>query len=101
MVAAAETIDVDATVSPGYCSQHPELELVTHKRAGLRWYSHDDPATVCPSSDHDQRDQDRCRWCGETVADPDRPTWARSARRAYCTPHHRLLAFRARQAAVR
>jgi hypothetical protein len=93
-------IAIAITVSPGYCAAHPDLELVTHKRAGLHWYSWEDPATVCPSSDHGQRDQDRCRWCGETVADPDRPTWARSARRTYCKPHHRLLAFRARQAAT-
>jgi hypothetical protein len=83
---------------PGHCSEHPALELVTHHQAGLRWYGFEDPQTVCPSSDHGQRDQDRCRWCGETVADPDRPTWSRSPRRAYCKPHHRLLAFRARQA---
>ncbi len=100
---APETVStVVAIVSRGYCSEHPDIELVTHKRAGLRRWG-EDPATVCTSPGHegDLDSRERCRWCGGRLAEVGTPSWALSGRRAYCKPHHRLLAFRARQAAVR
>lgn len=101
--ATSETVDdVAASFQPGHCSAHPNMELVTHRRAGIRWHGYwEDPATACTSPDHDQTDQDRCRWCGGPVADPSKPLWSRSSRRTYCTPHHRLLAFRAARRAER
>jgi hypothetical protein len=97
-----ETIAAAATiVSPGHCSDHPDHELVTHKQAGVRRWG-EDPATVCPSREHDVDldGRERCRWCGDRLIPPGTPSWATSQRRAYCKPHHRLLAFRARQAAA-
>lgn len=104
---ATETFDqidvadeLGPTVAPGYCSEHPNHELVTHRRAGLRRYALEDPATVCTSAGHDVDvdGRERCRWCGGRLFEPGVRDWQRSPRRSFCKPHHRLLAFRARQA---
>lgn len=83
-----------ADVAPGYCSIHPNQRLVSHRRAGIRWYGHEDPETVCPMPHDELGDRDRCRYCGGPLAAPGTPTWQLSPRRAFCTPNHRLRAFR-------
>ena len=93
---APETVSPDpiVIVSPGTCSIHG-LELVTHRRAGFRWWG-EDPETVCPDPEHTDADRERCRWCGGQLVPAGTPHWQVSSRRAYCLPLHRLQAFRAR-----
>jgi len=100
----AETVAAATTVSPGYCADHPTQQLMTPKQAGLRTYSWNgrtDPAVVCPAKDHDDYTRDRCRWCGGLLDPERRPYWRRSSKLTYCTPNHRLRAFRAGQAGPR
>jgi hypothetical protein len=103
-----------ATVAPGVCSEHPDLELVTPERlygkTGQNWYlpAGWDIPNVCPSPDHGSKVRGyrgdeppaaarRCRWCGGPVYDPadGKRDWERSARKVYCIPNHRLRAHRA------
>lgn len=95
-----ETVAADPP-APGYCSIHPNEQLVTAKVAGLRtyWYGYGPaPAVVCPAASHNDADRERCRWCGgplfpELVAGT-RAHWQLSSRRLFCSPNHRLKAFR-------
>lgn len=81
-------------VSPGYCSDHPDELLVTHKRARMRWpyWSVPDPATCCPHPDHAPHERERCRFCG--IALTGRRGYP-SPRRSFCSDKHRVYAFRA------
>jgi len=97
----------DRTAPPGWCSEHPGHELMTHRAAdgnrGRYYYGLEDKATVCQHPDHrvngrDQHDRERCRWCGGPLIPPGTQPWHVSPRRAYCKPNHRLLAYRAGQA---
>lgn len=90
--------DPAATVSPGYCSLHPNQRLASHHAVGLRWYGADDPAVCCamPDQDHPDGSRERCRWCGGPLIPPGVPRWQRSDRIEYCKPSDRLRAFRAR-----
>lgn len=70
---------------PGHCSEHPNQRLVTHRRAGVRWFFHNprtDLPTVCPSTDHTPYDRERCAWCGQSL-DVDL-SGRFSPKRAYC-----------------
>jgi hypothetical protein len=98
--ALPEPVAGDAGVTPGYCSDHPNQRLVTHRAARLRAYGVT-VATICPSLDHDFLDRERCRWCGHELVGPTEPRSSVSPRRAYCTPLHRLQAFRAARKAAR
>lgn len=73
---------------PGYCRDHPNVRLVTHRRAGVRWWyslPRADPPTVCTSPDHDPYTRERCGWCGLSLDGQDGDTAARfSPKRAYC-----------------
>lgn len=90
-------------VTPGFCSDHPDLELLPHKRVkGVRWYGYgEDPATCCPSPEHDPYTVERCRFCGAPLA--GRRGYP-SHRRSFCSDKHRIYRFRhdarARAAAV-
>lgn len=86
---------VAAWVAPGYCADHPNQRLVTHRAAGLRSYGTRNEV-VCPDPAHGYTDRERCRWCGGPLVDPAETT-RRSPRRAYCSPLHRLHAFRSKQ----
>ena len=88
-----------AAVSPGHCSDHPGLELVTHKAAGIAWYGQP-IAVVCPDLHHRPGPCERCRWCGGPLVPPGTPRWQTSERREYCSSNHRLQAFRARARAA-
>lgn len=92
---AVATPDEDAVSVPGRCGEHPNQRLVTRERAGFRRYG-SDVAVVCPDPAHDDNDRERCRWCGGLLVEPATPRWTVSERREYCTPNHRLRAFRAR-----
>lgn len=91
MELTAATVDVE----PGYCSEHPNQELVTARQAGYRVYGVS-PATFCIDPTHTDNDRQRCRWCGGLLIVPGTPRWAVSERRAYCSANHRLKAHRAR-----
>ncbi len=72
--------------TPGYCSEHPNQRLVTHRRAGVSWWYRNprsDLAIVCPSRDHTPSDRERCAWCGLSL---DRPVGyvGGAVTRAYC-----------------
>jgi hypothetical protein len=84
------------TVRPGYCADHPNQRLVTHRSFGIRRYGAV-VETVCPHPDHELEDRERCRWCGGPLIAPGTPPWQVSDRRVYCTDNHRLQAFRARK----
>lgn len=88
------------THHPGYCSEHSNQRLVSHKAAGLRSYGVT-VATICPNTDHDFLDRERCRWCGGQLVAPSEPRSRVSLHRAYCTSLHRLQAFRAARRARR
>jgi hypothetical protein len=90
----------DAPVTPGYCADHPNQRLVTHRAAGLRAYG-TTVATICPNADHDYVDRERCRWCGGPLVSPIERRSAVSPHRAYCSPLHRLRAFRSARKAAR
>lgn len=100
--AAPETVPTSGTavapVRPGYCAEHPAQALVTHHQANERRWG-EDPATVCVMciADQNHSSRERCRWCGGPLVPPGTRPWFVSERRAYCTPGHRLRAFRARQ----
>ena len=70
---------------PGRCNVHGE-RLITHKRAGLRWYGDQQPAVVCPV-DHgeDPTDRERCTYCGGRLIPVDWPRWRTTDRRAFCS----------------
>jgi hypothetical protein len=90
--------DVDV-VRPGYCSVHPNQRLVSHRQAGIQWWGSDDPKTVCvmPHDElgaHELGARERCRYCGGPLVEPGTPSWQVSPRRAFCSPNHRLRAFR-------
>lgn len=92
---AAGTVDQDEpSTVPGYCSDHPNQVLVTHRRARVRWPYLEDPAVVCPADGHSIVDCERCRWCGGRLA--DELGRMPSPRTAYCGSLHRLHAFRVR-----
>lgn len=75
---------------PGFCSDHPNQRLVTHRRARVGWW-HDrtdrnDPPTVCPMDGHTPYDRERCGWCGRSLdeaADEGALSYV-SPKRAYC-----------------
>lgn len=81
-------------VRPGYCSDHPNQRLVSHRAARLIW--HGPPIEiVCPDPIHEVNTRERCRWCGGELLRPDEIRWRISEKRAYCSSNHRLRAFRA------
>lgn len=84
-----------AVFIPGRCGEHPNQRLVTHQRAGFRRYGAD-VEVVCPDPAHGDNGRERCRWCGGPLVEPGTPRWTVSDRREYCTPNHRLRAFRSR-----
>lgn len=88
-------------IRPGHCSDHPNQPLVTHRQAGQRYWGVHDPAVVCVMciADGNLDGRLRCVWCGGRLVPPGTPSWSLSERRAYCSPLHRLQAFRARQRA--
>jgi len=91
----AETVDVaDEHVMPGRCSVHGE-ELLTHKRAGYRFYG-TPIATVCPNPEHTDADRERCRFCGGPLIEPGTPRWSTSDRRQFCSSADRLRHHRAK-----
>ena len=89
------TSEAPPAVKPGYCSDHTNQRLVSHRAAGLRRYSAD-TETICPSTDHDDNDRERCRYCGGRLIPDGTPRWQVSDRREFCIPNHRLRAFRER-----
>lgn len=96
---AVDELEAPAPHHPGYCSDHPNVKLVTHRAAGERAYYSEDPVTIClqcPTGD-----RERCGWCGGRLYPPGIPTWQVSQRRTYCKPLDRLHAFRARARAER
>jgi hypothetical protein len=102
----------------GTCSEHIYSVLVSRRSLGLSsgyWTSpYDDLLIVCPDPGHGPgvrgyRGQEpaaaalRCAWCGDALypaAGGDRYVSV-NPRRTYCTPNHRLRAFRERQAEAR
>jgi len=86
---------------PGYCSEHPNHRLVTHRRAGVTWWyrtPRTDLAVVCPSRDHSPYDRERCLWCGLSLDEEGRGRF--HPKRAYCRRQGdmcRIHAHRARQ----
>src|SRR5258708_5170167 len=90
-VAASED---ETRVTPGYCADPPNQRLVSHRAAGLRAYG-TRIEVVCPNrDDHTLNDCERCRWCGGPLVLPTERRSSVSPRRAYCSPNHRLRAFR-------
>jgi hypothetical protein len=119
------TVSADEPEAPGHepgggtCSEHVYSVLVSRRSLGLSsgyWSSpYDDLLIVCPDKGHGEghrgyRGQEppasalRCAWCGDSLypaATDPRAYVSVNPRRSYCTPNHRLRAFRERQAEAR
>jgi hypothetical protein len=81
---------------PGYCADHPNQRLVTHRAAGIQWW-HAPVETICPSPDHSLDERERCRYCGGRLYPAGTPLWSMSVRRTFCSDADRLRAFRAKR----
>jgi len=84
------------SVAPGTCAIHGE-ELVSHRRAGIRWPYLEDPETVCPDRRHTVYDADRCRFCGAALPPPAMRIMRGRFRQTFCSSRHRVYALRARR----
>lgn len=88
---------VPAEGRPGYCSDHPNVPLVTPRQAGRRW-DRSPHATVCLEG-HPPDLRDRCMYCGGPVYYAgERPAHWGGRPRRYCSRTCRSYHWRWRRA---
>jgi hypothetical protein len=87
--------------APRFCSDHPDREL----RASGGWQIPDPvrgKIMQCDAAGHGYLSRHRCAWCGgPMLARHEGGRLARPYRAAYCSPAHRLAAWRAETLAAR
>lgn len=72
------------------CTDHPGVELAVDPDQHLP-VDRQGKVLMCVQAGHGFRERHRCAWCGGPI-----PRSRRDYMSVYCTPGHRVAAFRAR-----